>query len=130
MSHCTASDMISDILNLLPTAQCAIRKGRTVVRLNIDDNFELFFEPFTSDCVWPYIRCTIVEKHENEALTFRSAKVETNMTNNHRAWTEQQIRQATEEVIRKVANYLSEEGQKRTYASITLKTTTGVSGVK
>lgn len=127
MSHCTASNMISDILNLLPTAQCAIRKGRTVVRLNIDDNFELFFEPLTGDCVWPYIRCTIVEKHENEALTFRSAKVEANVINNHRVW---QIKQAAEEVIRKVANYLSEEGQKRTYASITLKTTTGVSGVK
>lgn len=115
-----ANEIRTGIKTVLPDAEDKrLRNNDPGMSLEIDTNFRLFIET----------RCVPCEKAASGfALKWALLKKPYNKTE-HKGTepvTATGIEAAVKNIVRIAGNYLSTDGQMRTYASITLKTMTGI----
>lgn len=116
----TPDQVLNGIKTVLPmTVRKRLRNNDDGLSLEIDDNFRLFFHAQPVPCDGPLtdfaVRWELLRKPYNKTL-HRGAEPAVG----------DDVETAVRTVVKAVGSYLSTEGQMRTYASITLKTMTGI----
>lgn len=116
----TSDQVLDGIRAVLPMAvKKRLRNNDDGLSLEIDDNFRLFFHTQPVPCDGPLtdfaVRWELLQKPYNKTL-HRGAEPAVG----------DNVEAAVRTIIKVVGRYLSTDGQMRTYASITLKTMTGI----
>lgn len=116
----TPDQVRNGIKAVLPMAvKKRLRNNDDGLSLEIDDNFRLFFHAQPVPCDGPLtdfaVRWELLQKPYNKTL-HRGAEPAVG----------DNVEAAVRTVVKDVGSYLSTAGQMRTYASITLKTMTGI----